>query len=222
METIFFKETKNTIEKYQLTYNEQELIQLQEIILRKCCPVTRKKLNSVSWPKETSWIKNIQRGREVGVKEHECEPDEPIYEYTYDEYLPSDLAKQIDNLWKGTKEEKLRGLGNLFIKSPSSLERMQEDIEALSQEIDRISNKEPEKKIKKLKELQTLLEIIKKNENLESEDKYRKQAQECIQITLIDTIEKKEAERVYAFFEIPFEMEKLTDPLKRKRVKKKN
>jgi len=198
MERILIHEDNVQFSKYKITYDESQVYLLKTKILERCCPIVKHQENRESSP-ELKWAKNVRRGKKVGIHEYGNGLEEPVYEYTYEEYQPTTLVLALSNLLTGEKFDinDLRRPVNII----SPLERLDQEIDALSKEIDEIENIEVEKKISKLRKLQKLLEIRKVNSNLVSEDEYYEKISQIIKSELLETLKKVQIRKICSFFE---------------------
>lgn len=212
MQTIYITEGPYQFRKYRVTFDEEQLIALKKEILRRCCPLIHRTLESTVRPPETDYLINLRKGRKVGVIGSQDGPDYAVFEYQFDEYLPSPLVLEIDKLLNGERFSLETAIASSNGRSP--LENLQYRANKLSEEFNQLSFAQATEKIQKLAELQKVLEVLQANGHLVSDREYYDEVQNVVKIELIEILEKKVLEGVYSFFGTPT-VDRLAEELQR-------
>ena len=204
----YFINKKDIVEKYYVTYNKEEIEKIKIEIINNCSEIEHHEYDSSHAPNRYDFLK-IRNFKEkfVGIQESRDTlqyPDKKIYHYSYDEYKYPDLVYYIDELLKGN----VSVLVKIFHYTNNQLS-IEERLEKASLELDSIDNFEIDKKRAKLDEIQKLIELKELNKNQKNVDEYVEKLKNLITLELVDTISKKEIDRVNSFFENTEDIKKL-------------
>lgn len=197
----YFNYKKDTVEKYLVSFDKEEIERLRIEIINNCSEIEHKEYDGFNGPNYFDYLK-IRNYKEKFLRIQESRdslqmPDRKIYHYSYDEHKFPILISVIDNLLK----EDVLSLESIFNNNSLLFEKpINERIKIASDELDSIDNLDLDKKRKKLEELQRLAELKKLNKNQKSIEPYFGRLKELIQIQLIDTISFEEIRRVNNFF----------------------
>ena len=188
---IYFKQNNDKIEKYHITFNQEEIEQLKSDIIKNCSFIKHVEYSSDYEPKfdNISLIKNFH-STYISKKEY-FEETRDVYFYSYDEYQPPYLIELINNLLTGDSSS-IDKILNYCISNES----IDDKIKLINQEINEIDISNIESKKEKLKELENLLEIKKLNKNRQNIDPYYQRLISLIKFDLVDTMSICEIERV--------------------------
>ncbi len=213
MKLIYFKKTENTIEKYEVSFMEERVAYVREKLIDNCCIQKKIKINSMWGPNENYWTKNIKKGKKIGTKEYKDGIDEPLYEYTYDNYSPTPMVEALTNILNKNSIGLDAIQRKIYSASPTDI--IDEQIEDLDAAINKIDNWDTERKISSLKKLQELLELRKINENKQSEEKYKKEIESLFEWHLLETLSQESLMSVCSFFDADYTISGLKRYLKK-------
>lgn len=197
---IYFKKNNDVLEKYQVSFDRDEIEKLKQEIIDKCSFITHREYESDYSPRfdKNEIIRNfsyISTGKE---KEY-FEETREIYLYSYDEYEVPYLVKLINELLSGETKaiDKILNYGS-FIHEKT----IDEKILYLNQEFNDIDLENITKRINKLKEIEELLKSKELNKNQQSIEIYYNQLLKLIRFKLIDLVSISDIEKVESFFDI--------------------
>lgn len=219
LKMYYYTKREEKIEKYEITFDEEQLKKLQKEIIKNCSEIVHIKEESDYSPRFTTkeynkgLIKNLN-SKNIGTKEY-FEETRTMYLYTYDRYIPPKLVELIDKLL----DDDVTVLGEIFNYNESKTNeilKIEKKINKVSHKLDKIDNLDTKGKKKKLIELEELLEEKKK---MEKESKliieYYNELISLIECNLIDSISIKAIQKVEEFLGIKSEINFVnTDVLK--------
>jgi len=199
----YFVKKDNLIEKYEVTYDKEEMEKLRIEIINKCSEIEHLEYESTDGPTYNDDLLHIRNLEIVktGVKKYNdfYSADEDIFHYSYDYYDYPYLVNLI-NLLSMDNVHALHSILNPDYsneKEPIDLR-----IKKVTQKLNRIVSTKNKNKSTLLSELQELIEKAELNENQISVKEYYPKVQELIHLKLFDTIEISELERIKSFFKI--------------------
>lgn len=202
---IYFTKQEDKIEKYNIEFNEEELIKLQKEIINNCSEITHYEYEGTEEPKATPYLKRTNLIQtKIGTVENNDSlyyPDETLYHYSYDEQEYPYLIKLIDKLLA----RKSDAIYEIFNPNPNKeKEPVIKRVSNLKKEIDNLKTSELIKSYSKLDKLQKLLQKLEINKNQKSVLEYYPKVQALLTFELIDSIDLSSISRIEEFFEIPF------------------
>lgn len=200
---IYFVKKDKQIEKYEVTYDKDEIEKLKYEIIEKCSEITHHSYDDTGGPDENDYlrIRNLTKIK-VGIREHNDFYDiapETIYHFEYDEYELPYLVSLIDMLYHKNSGALYMILNPDFSYEPESFEKRIND---LMKKASRISNRKTKEKIAILEDLARLINQAELNANQKSVKDYYPKVQKLINLRLIDSIQLAELEKIQSFFEI--------------------
>lgn len=203
---IYFKKNNEYLEKYEVTYDKEKVEQLKERIIFECSRIEHRQYCSDygSCIRDEKLVKNFKA---VLVGKHEYwEETRNVYKYTYDEYVPSDLVKYIDELLNDYSSS-IDKIFNYDFKNDKSIDGL------INEAMIKFNNMDQEDVIDKqqhLKYLDNLLESKKINSTQKDIRPYYQELIPLIGFELVDKILISDIARVYLFLEQDqFELEKV-------------
>ena len=194
---IYFRKKEEVIEKYQVNFDKNELEKLKNEIIDNCSYILHKEYESDYSPRFTDEIIRNFTYTPTGKKEY-FEETRDIYLYSYDEIKPPYLVKLIDQLLNGNSSA-IDGILNYDISTKSTID---DRIDLINQEFNKIAPEDITKKKEKLKELEDLLKAKELNKNQQSIDVYYDQLIGLIKFDLIGSLQISELDRIESFLEV--------------------
>ena len=208
----YFKKKGNTIEKYQVDYNEDELCKLADEIIDNCSYIKHK---VVTWGPgwfgldgpNKRYIRNYTHKVIDEYVDRDCETHY-VLEYKYDEYTPPVLVGLI----YGVRHKDFASVEKIFKYDLSNDLTVSESIDKTITEISKsLSDVSDNKKNKMLKKLEELLEDKKLNQNQKQLAPYYKRLLTIIKITLVDSRSIDDVNSILSFLELDINDEKRFD-----------
>jgi len=201
----YFVRKEDTIEKYLVEFDREELEKLKLEIIENCSLVKHHEYDGIDGPDSFDYLR-IRNYREVKIGSIEINREfgemADIYHFSYDEYEFPQLVTIIDNLLAFD----LEAIEKIMNPDYSSFEKepLREMIQSLSAEIDKISNWDPKQKIEKLKMLEQLFDRIELNTNrdIKPVEPYYRKVKNLLKVELVDSINIEDLLKVQNFFEI--------------------
>ncbi len=203
---IYFKKNDEYLEKYEVTYDKEKVEQLKTRIIFECSRVEHREYCSDygSCIRDEKLVKNFKAVL-VGKKEY-WEETRNVYKYIYDEYVPSDLVKYIDELLNDFSSS-IDKIFNYDFKNDKSIDDL------INEAMIKFNNMDQEDVIDKqqhLKYLDNLLESKRINSTQKDIRPYYQELISLIGFELVDKILINDIARVYLFLEQDqFELEKV-------------
>ncbi len=195
---IYFRKNDEVIEKYQVSFDKEEIEKLKKKIINNCSFIKHEEYESDYSPRFTDEIiRNFTYTPTGKVKEY-FEETRDIYRYSYDEYKPPYLVELINQLLNGNSKA-IDKILNYDISTKSTID---DRIDLANQEFNKIAPEDIIKKKEKLKELEDLLKTKKLNKNQQSIDIYYNQLIGLIKFDLVDSLSISELGRIESFLEI--------------------
>lgn len=203
---IYFKKNNEYLEKYEVTYDKEKVEQLKERIVFECSRIEHRQYTSDygSYIRDEKLVKNFKA---VLVGKHEYwEETRNVYKYTYDEYVPSDLVKYIDELLNDFPSS-IDKIFNYDFKNDKTIDDL------INEAMIKFNNMNQEDVIDKqqhLKYLDNLLESKRINSTQKDIRPYYQELIPLIGFELVDKILIDDINRVYSFLnEQEFELQKV-------------
>lgn len=195
---IYFRKNDEVIEKYQISFDKEEIEKLKKEIINKCSFIKHEEFESEYSPKFTDKIIKNFRYTSTGVEKEYFEETRTIYHYSYDEYQPPYLVELINKLLNGD----LKSIDEILNYDLSSEISIDDKICSLNKELMEIDSEDITKKKEKLRELHVLLNCKNLNKNQQSIDPYYNRLVDLIKFNLIDLLQMSELSKIESFFEI--------------------
>ena len=194
----YYKLKDDVIEKYNISFDSQELEKIRNEIIYKCSEIIHKKYQSDYSPSfsDDLIIMNYKERRTGKTKEY-FEETRFIYEYSYDLYTPPDLVNLLNDLLRG--KNVLEDILTYKVSDKLSIDIKLADKE---KEMRAIDDKNTKLKIEKLKEYEELLKLKKLNKNQKPLSMYYDRLINLFKFELEDTLKVEELNRVQTFMEI--------------------
>lgn len=198
---FFFQKKENQIEKYEITFNKEELEKFRIKVINDCSEIKHHKYeaNRDLMIFNPLIIRNYKSEKKGYIESHDVYSEsEIIYQIEYDEYVFPYLVSLIDRL---LKEDAM--VIDEILYPDYSLENIPiiDRINQVSMELDKIDNLKVYEKKKKLEELIKLIDLQKLNSTQKSVHDYYDFLKQMLSINLIDTLPIKDFNRVKDFFE---------------------
>ena len=193
----YFKQNGDKIEKYDVSFDKDEISKLKGIIIENCSYIAHHEERSDYSPRfdDRNLIKHLTSTL-VGEKEY-FEETRDVYLYSYDEYKPPYLVKLISRLLNDDSKA-IDEILNYNISGNFSID---DKIKVTTQEFAEIDIEDIKKKKNKLDELESLLEAKKLNKNQQDIKPYYEQLINLIKFNLVDSLSIIELSRVESFLE---------------------
>lgn len=193
------------INKYEVIIDEEKLTILKEKIIEECGYIQRIDEDTTELPEvDNIHIRNYQEKviSMVNPKEAFYYNDKSVYHVTYLKYIDPYLVILIDNLLNGN----LSSLKEIYDSENqpkySYSEYLLKRIESLEEKVSDLLSINNKEEVKYTLNLIKKLELLRKyNINQKSPIIYYEDVKNCIEIKLIDQIDKIETEKVLNFFE---------------------
>ena len=195
---FYFRKNDEVIEKYQVSFDKDELEKLKKEIIDNCSYIKHEEYESDYSPRFTDEIIRNFTYTPTGKEKEYFEETRDIYLYSYDEIKPPYLVKLIDQLLNGNSSA-IDGILNYDISTKSTID---DRIDLINQEFNKIAPEDIIKKKEKLKELEDLLKAKELNKNQQSIDIYYNQLIGLIKFDLVDSLSISELGRIESFLEI--------------------
>ena len=191
---FYFKVANDVVEKYQVSFNKEEIEKLKKEIIRNCSNIVHREYYNESMPHfiDKSLIFNFH-SIYIGEKEY-FEETKDIYLFTFDEYEVPYLVKLIARLLK----EDSSVLEEILNYKEEEKVAIDEKINFVNQEYLKESN--IFKRKEKLKELESLLNEKDLNKNQQSTYLYYAKLLSFLNFELVDTLSLKDIKRVEDFY----------------------
>lgn len=198
---FYFKYYDDKIEKYVVEFDRELVEELGVEIIDNCSLIVHHEEDLTLGPNKNNTLKirNYHKGPKVGEYSHECGPDEPIYHFSYDEYIYPSLITIIDKLLRGDSDA-IDEINNYNPEIDNAKISFNKEIEKLSRKIDLIDNLDIKNKQLKLKELEVLVAKAQLNKDRKHIDSYYEQLKELLSYELLATISTEEVKKVNRFF----------------------
>lgn len=194
----YFRLNRDTIEKYEITYDKEKLEDLNEEIIYNCSEIVHKEYESDYDPDlRDRKIKNYKYER-VGTKEYDTEV-RSVYRYSYDEYETPYLCELVKKILYKDDEHKLESIRMIF---SSDLVEERASIDDRLEVLTNLFNntKDTSAKQKYVNQINEILELKKQNPKVKPVAEYYDKVRDLIDINLVDTMPLTEAERFVEFF----------------------
>ena len=191
---FYFKVANDVVEKYQVSFNKEEIEKLKKEIIRNCSNIVHREYYNESMPHfiDKSLIFNFH-STYIGEKEY-FEETKDIYLFTFDEYEVPYLVKLIARLLK----EDSSVLEEILNYKEEEKVAIDEKINLVNQEYLKESN--IFKRQQRLKELESLLNEKDLNKNQQSTYLYYAKLLSFLNFELVDTLSLKDIKRVEDFY----------------------
>lgn len=215
----FVVKNNNCLDRYEITYNEEELNKLRLEVINECSKIEHNHFRATRgiYPNRNINDKDYDlkyrnyTEKYIGMSESRDElqyPSDAMYEYDYDNYIFPHLVMIIDEIKNG----KISYVKELFDdKKRYDGKSYSDRIDELSEKIDLIDNKNVDLKIKKLEELKELINESKSNKNKKDIYEYYKKVRDLMNINYIESINLDTVNLVNNFFSEKLEYEKYID-----------
>lgn len=193
---MIIKQNGSVLEKYEVVFNREKLIELKEEINRKFCKVSHFSYTSSLLPmRDPKTMKNFKYNK-IGWREYDC-ATEMEYEISYDKFEMPKLSAYIDKLLDGNDD----ALESIYDKTiDEKTDNYDKRIDVLSKELDEIDNLDIKNKKIKLIELERLINERDRFNNDEMIESYYYKVRELISFRLVETICIEEVNKVNNFF----------------------
>lgn len=205
---IYFVKKENRIEKYEATFDKNEMEKLRIEIINKCSEIEHLDYVDTDGPTyhdDFLHIRNLNRVK-VGKREYNdfYSEDEDLYHYTYDKYDFPYLVELINLIYMNNVPAL-----DMILNPDYSYEQepFEQRIKELTKKANHISNTKTREKITVLEELEELVKKSQLNINQVSVKEYYPKVQKLIKLTFIDSIEISELNKILSFFSV----EKISD-----------
>ena len=195
---IYFRKNDEVIEKYQVSFDKEEIEKLKKKIINNCSFIKHEEYESDYSPRVTDEIIRNFTYTPTGKEKEYFEETRDIYRYSYDKYKPPYLVELINQLLNGNSKA-IDKILNYDISTKSTID---DRIDLANQEFNKIAPEDIIKKKEKLKELEDLLKAKKLNKNQQSIDIYYNQLIGLIKFDLVDSLSISELVRIESFLEI--------------------
>ena len=196
---FYYKKNDNIIEKYQVNFDKDKLRKLCDSIKNDCSTIKHYEYDGeYVLGYNSGTIRNLVATDTGKVKEYDTEV-RSIYHFSYDEYEPPHLVYLIYGLLSEDPQDLYQILNYTIENTKSSIEQK---INSLSREFNRISIEEISKKKERLKELERLLKLKELNKNQKDIESYYKELISLIEFKLVDSISISEINRIEKFLKI--------------------
>ncbi len=210
---IYFAKNIDTIDKYNVTFDRIKVEDLKNEIIDNCSYIKHVEYESDYGPLFGNGKRIIENFNafQVGTKEY-FEETRTIYKYSFDEYFPPRLVDYIDSLLK-FKSSALNNILNYDLsKDNTSIDNKidKANAEFMNTNVDNI-----EKRKEILDEIEELLKEKELNKNQKELLPYYKKLLKLIHISLVDSLDISELERIESFFETKIDT-KINDTNKKK------
>ena len=183
------------INKYELTFDRNQLEDLRIEIIDNCSEITHYEKDSIILPLKESYLK-IRKLKYNPIRLTESNDfyatGDPLYHLSYDEYKFPKIVYLIDKILKGDEDIELNYEEDKTID---------DQIKELEERYNKVSNNDISNKKYLLNELNQLFEKKKLNKNQKSCEEYYLKLQEVIHLKLIDSIKIDEISNALEFFE---------------------
>ena len=195
---LYFRKNDEVIEKYQVSFDKEEIEKLKKIIINNCSFIKHEEYESDYSPRFTDEIIRNFTYTSTGKEKEYFEETRDICRYSYDEYKPPYLVELINQLLNGNSKA-IDKILNYDISTKSTID---DRIDLANQEFNKIAPEDIIKKKEKIKELKDLLKAKELNKNHQSIDVYYNQLVGLIKFDLIDSLTISELHRIESFLEI--------------------
>jgi len=195
---LYFRKDDDVIEKYQVNFDKEEIENLKEEIIDKCSFIEHNEYKSDYSPRFTDKIIRNFTYTPTGEEKEYFEEIRDIYLYSYDEYKPPYLVELINKLLNGNSKV-IDKILNYDISNQLTID---DKINCVNQEFNKIASEDIIKKKEKLKELEDLLKAKELNKEQQSIDVYYNQLLRLIKFEFVDSISISELSMVETFLEI--------------------
>ena len=195
---IYFRKNDEVIEKYQVSFDKEEIEKLKKKIINNCSFIKHEEYESDYSPRFTDEIIRNFTYTPTGKEKEYFEETRDIYRYSYDEYKPPYLVELINQLLNGNSKA-IDKILNYDISTKSTID---DRIDLANQEFNKIAPKDIIKKREKLKELEDLVKAKELNKGQQSIDAYYNQLIGLIKFDLVDSLSISELGRIESFLEI--------------------
>lgn len=195
---FYFRKNDEVIEKYQVSFDKEEIEKLKKKIINNCSFIKHEEYESDYSPRFTDEIIRNFTYTPTGKEKEYFEETRDIYRYSYDEYKPPYLVELINQLLNGNSSA-IDGILNYDISTKSTID---DRIDLINQEFNKIAPEDITKKKEKLKELEDLLKAKELNMNQQSIDVYYDQLIGLIKFDLIGSLQISELDRIESFLEV--------------------
>ena len=193
---MIIKQNGSVLEKYEVVFNREKLIELKEEINRKFCKVSHFSYTSSLIPMYNPKTMKNFKYKKIGWREYDC-ATEMEYEISYDELEMPILSNYIDELLNGNDD----ALESIYDKTnEKKTTDYDKRIDVLSKELDEIDNLDIANKKIKLIELERLINERDRFNNDEMIESYYYKVRELISFRLVETICIEEVNKVNNFF----------------------
>ncbi len=195
---LYFRKKDETIEKYQVTFDKEELIKIKNEIINNCSLIKHREYESDYPPSFSKKIIRNYKSTPTGNKMEYFEEARDIYRYSYDEYNPPYLVELINQLLNDNSDA-IDKILNYDISKESTID---DRIELANQDFDKIAPQNITMRKEKLNEIAELFNEKELNKNQQSIEPYYNQLIEQISFNLIDSLSISELDKIELFFEI--------------------
>lgn len=202
---LYFRKNDETIEKYQVSFDKEEIEKIKKKIINNCSKKTHvirestlssSELINNPLGEKMSHLKKKNTGRTTSYSD--TSEDKTVYEYDYILITYPYLTFLVDKLLSGD-ETAIYDMVDYKIEYPINYD------ELLTQErgeINRLVDNNPEEVIKKAENLKKLLEEKELNKNQQGTGVYYNQLVGLIKFNLIDSLPISELDRIESFLNI--------------------
>lgn len=195
---IYFRKNGEVIEKYQISFDKEEIEKLKKKIINNCSFIKHEEYESDYSPRFTDEIIRNFTSIPTGKEKEYFEETRDIYRYSYDEYKPPYLVELINQLLNGNSKV-IDKILNYDISTKSTID---DRIDLANQEFNKIAPENITKKKQKLKELEDLVKAKELNKGQQSIESYYNQLIGLISFNIIDSLSVSELGRIESFLEI--------------------
>lgn len=195
---FYFKQNDNVIEKYQVEFDKEELLNLKQKIIDDCSFIAHEEYETDDRPKLDDKIIRNFKCVDTGKTQEYFYGTSKIYLYSYDVYIPPYLDTLIDELLNGDSKV-IDKILNYDIYDKLILD---DQINSLYQEIIKLSPENSKERKFKLYNLEGLLKLKELNKGQQSIEPYYNQLIELISFNLVDSLPISETSKIDSFFQI--------------------
>ena len=191
----YYERFDDRIDKYELTFNKDDLEKLKKEIIDNCCEITHYDCNSIIIPLSDRYLKIKKlKYKPIGLAENNdfYTPDDILYHLSYDEYKYPKIVGLIDKLLKEDPDLDLNYDEELTVE---------EQIDKATREYEQIPIKSVEKRRIKKIEIDELLDKRELNVNQVPVDNYYLRLQDIIHMKHIGSIKLNEVSNSSDSFE---------------------
>ena len=181
---IYFKMNGNLIEKYQVSFDDEKILQIINAIEENCTSYKHRNIRTdKGLGLEGKKVKNFTM-KKVGTVSYHWEVED-VYQYEYDESISPKLA----DILKGIRAHRLDSFEEFFSYNPNKDTTLDSEIVALNKKVcDPAINSIDEKK-KILEKLDYLLQMKKERGDSKSISDYYNEAYGLIKVEFISSLD---------------------------------